>query len=142
MFLVLGSTCVELIERNKVHLKARNHRCHLCGNRFARRDTLRRFVSIDCSSSSAIANHPIRHTDDGCPKRFELGFREGSAATPGRWSLNHFPALARGRDLVVPPSSTTAPSSSAIPSAAFPSYERPEFVSVTATASTPAMYAS
>lgn len=26
----------------QVHLKARNHRCTLCGNRFARRDTLRR----------------------------------------------------------------------------------------------------
>lgn len=26
----------------KVHLKAKNHQCHLCGNRFARRDTLRR----------------------------------------------------------------------------------------------------
>ena len=29
---------------DSVHLKARNHRCGLCGNRFARRDTLRRFV--------------------------------------------------------------------------------------------------
>ncbi len=29
---------------DSVHLKARNHRCNLCGNRFARRDTLRRFV--------------------------------------------------------------------------------------------------
>lgn len=28
----------------QVHLKARNHRCTLCGNRFARRDTLRRSV--------------------------------------------------------------------------------------------------
>lgn len=27
---------------DSVHLKARNHRCALCGNRFARRDTLRR----------------------------------------------------------------------------------------------------
>ena len=30
--------------RSQVHLKARNHRCTLCGNRFARRDTLRRLV--------------------------------------------------------------------------------------------------
>ena len=29
---------------DSVHLKARNHRCNLCGNRFARRDTLRRSV--------------------------------------------------------------------------------------------------
>ena len=44
-----------------MHLKARNHKCTLCGNRFARRDTLR------------------RHTEDGCPKRFELGVRDGAA---------------------------------------------------------------
>ena len=28
---------------DSVHLKARNHQCNLCGNRFARRDTLRRY---------------------------------------------------------------------------------------------------
>ena len=44
----------------QVHLKARNHKCSLCGNRFARRDTLR------------------RHTEDGCPKRFELGVRDAT----------------------------------------------------------------
>ncbi|MCJ1339465.1 hypothetical protein MMC09_004755 [Bachmanniomyces sp. S44760] len=43
---------------DSVHLKARNHKCSLCGHSFARRDTLR------------------RHTEDGCPKRFEvLGVR-------------------------------------------------------------------
>ena len=31
---------------DSVHLKARNHRCNLCGHRFARRDTLRRFVIL------------------------------------------------------------------------------------------------
>ena len=31
---------------DSVHLKARNHRCNLCGHRFARRDTLRRFVYL------------------------------------------------------------------------------------------------
>ena len=35
---------------DSVHLKARNHRCNLCGNRFARRDTLRRFVLAISSS--------------------------------------------------------------------------------------------
>lgn len=44
----------------QVHLKARNHKCALCGNKFARRDTLR------------------RHTEDGCPKRFELGLRDAA----------------------------------------------------------------
>ncbi|KAL8732293.1 MAG: hypothetical protein Q9166_002865 [cf. Caloplaca sp. 2 TL-2023] len=49
-----------------VHLKARIHKCDLCGNLFARREMLR------------------RHNEDGCPrKRFELGFREDSAMTPG-----------------------------------------------------------
>ena len=31
---------------DSVHLKARNHQCNLCGNRFARRDTLRRCDTI------------------------------------------------------------------------------------------------
>ena len=39
--------------QSQVHLKARNHRCNHCDSRFARRDTLR------------------RHTEGGCPKRFE-----------------------------------------------------------------------
>ena len=61
----------------QVHLKARNYKCSLCDHGFARRDTLR------------------RHTEDGCPKRFDLGFREGSAATPARWSFANFPAKSR-----------------------------------------------
>lgn len=35
-----------MIARSQVHLKARNHRCNMCGNRFARRDTLRRSVPL------------------------------------------------------------------------------------------------
>ena len=44
---------------DSVHLKARNHRCSLCGNRFARRDTLRRFV-LDMSliHSTLLTRHP------------------------------------------------------------------------------------
>lgn len=91
---------------DSVHLKAKNHQCQLCGNRFARRDTLR------------------RHTEDGCPKRFELGFREGSAASPARWSLtNNFSPRDRSYTLGVPQSSPITPSTS------FPVYHRPEFVS-------------
>ncbi|KAI9809947.1 MAG: hypothetical protein M1825_000380 [Sarcosagium campestre] len=37
-----------------VHMKQRNYQCELCGNMFARKDTLR------------------RHTEDGCSKRFEI----------------------------------------------------------------------
>ena len=40
---------------DSVHLKARNHRCGLCGNRFARRDTLRRFV-LPNPTSQGIRN--------------------------------------------------------------------------------------
>ncbi|KAI4151210.1 MAG: hypothetical protein LQ340_003636 [Diploschistes diacapsis] len=59
---------------DSVHLKARNHECKLCGHRFARRDTLR------------------RHTEDGCPKRFELGVHDSAAAVASqqqssRWSF-------------------------------------------------------
>ncbi|KAL9025566.1 MAG: hypothetical protein Q9196_005635, partial [Gyalolechia fulgens] len=89
---------------DSVHLKARNHKCDLCGNKFARRDTLR------------------RHTEDGCPKRFEVGFREGSAMTPGRWPLT------RSYSSGIPQPSAI----SAIPSSGsaeiYPAYSRPEFV--------------
>ncbi|KAL9137791.1 MAG: hypothetical protein Q9175_000996 [Cornicularia normoerica] len=97
---------------DSVHLKTRNHRCNLCGNRFARRDTLR------------------RHTEDGCPKRFELGFREGSGATPARWSFTNLPARSRSYSVGIPqPSSSMAPPMSAAPTSTFSSYERPQFVS-------------
>ncbi|KAK3174307.1 hypothetical protein OEA41_001551 [Lepraria neglecta] len=96
---------------DSVHLKARNHRCNLCGHRFARRDTLR------------------RHTEDGCPKRFELGFREGSAATPARWSFTNFPARSRSYSRGMPQPSSMAPPMSATPSSTFSSYDRPQFVS-------------
>lgn len=87
---------------DSVHLKARNHRCNLCGNRFARRDTLR------------------RHSEDGCPKRFELGFREGSAITPARWSFANFPARSRSYSVGLPPSSSSmAPPISGAPSSTF-----------------------
>ena len=62
-----------------MHLKARNHKCTLCGNRFARRDTLR------------------RHTEDGCPKRFELGVRDSASLTPSArpgWAPYPSPAFA------------------------------------------------
>ncbi|KAL8837968.1 MAG: hypothetical protein Q9170_002340 [Blastenia crenularia] len=79
---------------DSVHLKARNHKCNLCGNRFARRDTLR------------------RHTEDGCPKRFEVGFREGSAMTPGRWSLTNYPARIRSYSMGMPQPAILGPMSS------------------------------
>ncbi|KAI9846548.1 MAG: hypothetical protein M1838_001244 [Thelocarpon superellum] len=43
-----------------VHMKQRNYQCELCGNMFARKDTLR------------------RHTEDGCAKRFEISTIESS----------------------------------------------------------------
>ncbi|KAI9798010.1 MAG: hypothetical protein M1835_005013 [Candelina submexicana] len=43
--------------QQSVHMRQRNYQCELCGNNFARKDTLR------------------RHTEDGCPKRFEINSR-------------------------------------------------------------------
>ncbi|KAI9774300.1 MAG: hypothetical protein M1840_004194 [Geoglossum simile] len=40
--------------QQSVHIKQRNYQCGLCGNLFARKDTLR------------------RHTEDGCAKRFDI----------------------------------------------------------------------
>ncbi|KAL9118215.1 MAG: hypothetical protein Q9187_005242 [Circinaria calcarea] len=119
---------------DSVHLKARNHKCPLCGNRFARRDTLR------------------RHTEDGCPKRFELGVREacegssiGSMAnTSGpRWSFNSFPSHAnRPRAYSVgvsmPQTSSMAPPLSATSHATFPPYNRGADYRGTAPISSPA----
>ena len=99
------------LTESQVHLKARNHRCNLCGNRFARRDTLR------------------RHTEDGCPKRFELGFREGSAATPARWSFTNFPARSKSYSGGILQASSMAPPMSTAPTSTFSNYERPHFVS-------------
>ena len=78
--------CTHADNPGKVHRKIRNHECDLCGSRFARRDTLRRSAMTHPFPSTSADTHP-RHTEDGCPKRFELGFREGAAA-PGRWSFN------------------------------------------------------
>lgn len=89
-----------------------------------------------------LAKFPIRHTEDGCPKRFELGFREGSAATPARWALTNYPQKAnRCYSLAIPHSSSVAPSPTTVPSTTFPHYGRPEFVG-TAAATTPSMYTS
>lgn len=131
-----------LMSRTQVHLKARNHRCAMCGNGFARRDTLRRSVLLMWAvvdMSRPLANFPIRHTEDGCPKRFELGIREGSAATPARWALTNFPKANRAYSLAIPHSSPVAPSPTTMPST-FPNYERPEFVGTAAT--TPSVYTS
>lgn len=117
---MMGSTpCTKKFQRktdldrhyDSVHLKTRNHQCELCGNRFARRDTLR------------------RHTEDGCPKRLELGFREGSGTTPGRWSLTNFPARNRSYSLGVLQPSPLAPPPQSAASANYAHYNRPEFVS-------------
>jgi len=103
----------------QVHLKARNHKCSLCGHRFARRDTLR------------------RHTEDGCPKRFELGIRDPSALGPNsslapnssRWAYNNsFPPRQRSYSVGIPHSSPMAPPTSANSSATFPMFTpRPEY---------------
>ncbi|KAL8673014.1 MAG: hypothetical protein Q9168_002537 [Polycauliona sp. 1 TL-2023] len=93
---------------DSVHLKARNHKCNLCGNRFARRDTLR------------------RHTEDGCPKRFEVGFREGSTMTAGRWPFTNYPTHNRSYSLGMTQVSPMASSGAA---GTFAPYSRAEFVS-------------
>lgn len=49
-----------------VHVKARNHRCKACDASFARKDTLR------------------RHTEDGCPKRFEVMGKQAQREASGR----------------------------------------------------------
>ena len=119
---------------DSVHLKARNHRCNLCGNRFARRDTLRRYVPDLCLEDYIRADPSTRHTEDGCPKRFELGFRpETTAATPARWTMNSYPARNRsyslGDNLPLPQSSLSmGPPASAQPIQQ-PFYPRPDYVS-------------
>ncbi|MCJ1474733.1 hypothetical protein MMC13_003393 [Lambiella insularis] len=97
---------------DSVHLKARNHKCNLCGNRFARRDTLR------------------RHTEDGCPKRFELGIRDASVVptSASRWSFSTFPPpRARSYSVGMPQTSPMAPPGSATSNATFPLYSRSSF---------------
>jgi hypothetical protein len=57
-----------------VHMKERNHKCDYCGRLFARKDTLRRLVILPPSYQfSSEANHPSRHMEDGCSKRFDIG---------------------------------------------------------------------
>lgn len=75
-----------------------------------------------------IAKVFFRHTEDGCPKRFELGFREGSAVSPARWSLttSAFTPRNRAYTIGIPQSSPITPTTS------FPIYSRPEFVSTAA----------
>lgn len=100
-----------LTKFTQVHLKAKNHRCSLCGNRFARRDTLR------------------RHAEDGCQKRFEVGFRDGSGIAAGRWPMTNFPARNRSYSLGgVPQQLPGVPISSGAPSGTFPVYNRPGLV--------------
>lgn len=66
-----------------------------------------------------------RHTEDGCPKRFELGFREGSAVSPARWSLaSNFTPRNRAYTVGGMPQSSPIP-----PTTCIPVYSRPEFVS-------------
>lgn len=54
-----------------VHLKVKNHKCVACDAHFARKDTLR------------------RHTEDGCPKRFDVITRQAQrqAAARGQRAL-------------------------------------------------------
>ncbi|MCJ1355793.1 MAG: hypothetical protein MMC33_005785 [Icmadophila ericetorum] len=103
---------------DSVHLKARNHKCDLCGHRFARRDTLR------------------RHTEDGCPKRFELGIRDTSVVTPqqARWSFSTYPnqiPRARSFSVGIPQQSHTTTPPMAPPvsaaSSTFPVFNRPDY---------------
>ena len=62
-----GQPCAKKFQRktdldrhyDSVHLKARNHRCNLCGHRFARRDTLRRWVK-SFSLSNDLTNDPCQ----------------------------------------------------------------------------------
>ncbi len=61
----------------------------------------------------AAADVPTRHTEDGCPKRFELGVREDFVAAPARWGLPHLHESHRGYGAGVPPSATVPLSSSA-----------------------------
>ena len=98
-----GQQCAKKFQRKtdldrhfeSVHLKARNHRCNLCGHRFARRDTLR------------------RHTEDGCPKRFDLGLRDQSQrwGAPARSHTTPIGAPAMQQQLPQFPGSMSHPGS-------------------------------
>ncbi|MCJ1311816.1 hypothetical protein MMC25_005489 [Agyrium rufum] len=103
---------------DSVHLKAKNHKCDLCGNRFARRDTLR------------------RHTEDGCPKRFEFSVREPTDSS--RWGYPNYsasPGPQRTYSMAVSSSSSPPMSMRPTQSSTFPLYNnnnnvsRPEFTS-------------
>ncbi|KAL9128288.1 MAG: hypothetical protein Q9217_003019 [Psora testacea] len=107
---------------DSVHLKARNHRCDLCGHGFPRRDTLR------------------RHREDGCPKRFELGFRSETAAAaaattpaPARWSMTTTPPRNRsysyGGGLPLPHSSASMGPPAPTQATQLPFYPKADYVS-------------
>lgn len=154
-------------------MKTKNHRCNLCGNRFARRDTLRRYVAvISLPLSLCLPPHSAarflphsrrttgltgesccRHTEDGCPKRYEMSFRDtssgpaagpGTPATPARWPpLPTFTPPKRSYSLGCtypggPPSSMAPPLSAM---SAHPPHPHPSFVS-SPLQTTPAIYAS
>ena len=96
--------------------------------------------TIRCSSTATEnADSVRRHTEDGCPKRFELGIREGSGTTPARWSLTNYPERDRPYSVGIPQASPMAPLSTT-PSTAFPNFGRPEFGG--SGASGPPVYAS
>jgi Zinc finger, C2H2 type len=63
-----------------VHMKERNFQCDFCSRYFARKDTLRRYVSSQIMMILVINNH--RHMEDGCSKRFDvaLGYNQYSGA--------------------------------------------------------------
>lgn len=68
-----------------VHEKSRTHQCDFCSRFFARKDTLRRYVSWSAGKLYRFVQELTyhRHMEDGCPKRFDLNmsFNPSTSAT-------------------------------------------------------------
>jgi len=65
-----------------VHMKERNFCCDFCNRFFARKDTLRRYVS---SQSMMIwRTNTNRHMEDGCSKRFDLALGYNQYHSPNQ----------------------------------------------------------
>jgi uncharacterized Zn-finger protein len=65
-----------------VHMKERNFCCDFCNRYFARKDTLRRYVSSQ--TMMILRTNTYRHMEDGCSKRFDLALEYNQYHSPGQ----------------------------------------------------------
>jgi uncharacterized Zn-finger protein len=72
-----------------VHMKERNHKCDYCSRMFARKDTLRRYgyiskLKIESEGPQLLTF--LRHMEDGCSKRFDIGIMDLRSEDYGSYS--------------------------------------------------------